>query len=220
MKKQEYKLSSDINAINIDVCDCDISIHSDNIEQPTILASGKFDIYDKNGTTEIKQKKNNTSNSIIINGNNINYNSNVIICNGVKLSNYCFSSSGNDSLELIIPKKVKNLEIFIDGMSSDISIDDIIFSRLRIKTMSGDIVCRDIDLLSGNFHSMSGDIFLELLESSDRFRTDLRSMSGDIDQIFVPGSENISINISNEKRNLEANTMSGDIKVLFKGKRR
>ena len=89
-------------------------------------------------------------------------------------------------------------------------------TRLIVKSMSGDITLSDINAFFTKLKTMSGDIDVEILESIINYRTMLKSMSGDTIQNSI---EVMQPTMLNKKYQFEAETMSGDINILFKGKR-
>lgn len=225
MAKSEIKLDKNIDSIDIDVTAADISIYSDNIKTPVIRTMGQIEVKERYGKVIIEEKDLNINNvSICQNGNGTiisNMNSWVIIINGTMFfgnkNNVISSNFGESSnVELIVPKRPQIETFKINTKSGNLSIEDLIFSSLIAKTMSGDITLNDIDMLFGNLTTMSGDIDVKILESIINYRTYLKSMSGKINQY---SQETISPKLLREKHELEASSMSGDIKVLFKGKR-
>ncbi len=63
---------------------------------------------------------------------------------------------------------------------------------------------------------MSGNIDAEILESIINYKTYLKSMSGKTIQNSI---ETTLPTLLSEKHELEASSMSGDVKILFKGKK-
>lgn len=101
-----------------------------------------------------------------------------------------------------------------DTTSGDINISDIKASKLSLDTTSGDIKLDIIDVLASRINSVSGDIRAEILESILNYNVSLSSVSGDTKQDSIERQTPI---ILSEKRNLDIDAVSGDIKVLFKG---
>ena len=92
----------------------------------------------------------------------------------------------------------------------------MILSKLMIKTLSGDMYLNDIDSLYSHLDSKSGDIDINIINSILNYEVLLKTLSGEAVQKSIETSSPI---ILDTKNSLEAKTLSGDIKVLFKGKK-
>lgn len=233
MTERDIKLDKNVNSISIKVASTDILTYPDNVESPIIKTEGKgeIDIKTRHNEAIITEKK--SSDSISIKNNRVsigkdnnfsfcNRRVNVIIVDGEVIVNRnvgnveTYISSESSNIELIVPKKSQIQNFKIETMSGDVTIEDLILQELIVKTMSGDITLNDIDLLFAKLKTMSGDVAVKILESIMNYRTYLNSMSGTVLQESIEKASSIMLS---EKHKLEATTMSGDIKVLFKGKK-
>lgn len=243
---KDIKLSKDISKINLDLLSSDVNVYADDIRQPMVRYQGDFDVSYNNKTAIIKE--NGDKNSTIIKNNIFNniviVNGNVTI-NGQKMVN---NVSGQKDVELILPRfsfsntkipvhnekynditvqinsksgdiGIKNLKLkklIIDTLSGDVNLENMILSELMIKTLSGDMYLNDIDSLYSHLDSKSGDIDINIINSILNYEILLKTLSGEAVQKSIETSSPI---ILDTKNSLEAKTLSGDIKVLFKGKK-
>lgn len=193
MAKNEIKLSENVNSITIDVVRADISIYPANVEVPIVRTTGEIDVKERYSEAIIKENQSKNTNGVtmfssgsfqisnrfgginIVDGKIISGNiENVTIVNPDEESN----------VELIVPKKPQIQTFSVDTMSGNLTIEELIFSRLVAKTMNGNITLNDIDILFGKLKTMSGDIEAKILESIMNYRTYLNSMSGDVNILF------------------------------------
>ncbi len=225
MAKNEIKLGENVNSITIDVATADISIYPDNIEVPIVRTTGEIDVSERYNEAVIKecQSRNNGVSISVGNGitmfssgrSSITINNCKIISGNVdNITSFSFGEASN--VELIVLKKSQIQTFRVDTSAGGLTIEDLVFSRLVVKTMSGDITLNDIDLLFGKLETMSGDIDAKILESIMNYRTYLKSISGKTIQNSI---ETISPTLLSEKHELEVSSMSGDVNILFKGRR-
>lgn len=219
MEKKEVQLNEGINNIKFDVKAADIMIYSDNVKEPLVRYTGEFDIRDKNNEAIITERRGNNSiniiqprgnNTIRING---NINGSIIISSGSD-SSVIINDSASE-VELIVPKKLESLSFSIDSKSGDLTIENLMLAKLIAKTISGNIELNDINMLFGKLETISGKINAKILESILNYKLFLKSLSGNTIQDSV---ESISPKMLSKKYQLEASSISGDIKILFKGK--
>jgi len=108
----------------------------------------------------------------------------------------------------------------IEVTSGDITIEDTNSGNLIAITTSGDITLTDVNFSDANLWSTSGDIFVEILNYDENYETQLHTVTGDKEKIVLEKKEeDTSINISNGSRFLGANSTTGDVRVMFKGKK-
>ena len=107
------------------------------------------------------------------------------------------------------------MQLIAETMSGDLMMDNLNSTNVRAKTMSGDIILKSFDAISSNIESMSGNIDVEISESMLNYKTSLKTISGDAKQSTV---ESDVPNILADKHKINVKTVSGDVKVLFKGK--
>lgn len=171
MLKNEIKLGKDINSIAIDVTTTNISIYSDNVKFPIVRTTGEINIKERYNEAIIEDNKSrntmNAYNVSINDGNGITIvssgnsrvqiggiSSDIIIINGKVFpkneNNFTtFKFDESSGVELIVPKKPQIQTFNIDTKSGNLTIKDLIFSKLVAKTMSGNITLNDIDVLFG-----------------------------------------------------------------------
>lgn len=216
MERKEYRLNENTNDFRIDAKVYDISVHSDNVDRPILLYTGDVDIendwhvmhdgmYAKISEQQKNNIKSNGFNNIIINGNSI------VVINGNVVSS---DNAGN--MELIIPKKnMRTVSLEAKSISSDVHVKDLMLQRMIIESVSGDITIDDITSLYLKLKTISGDIDAGIIESMLNYYVSLSSISGETTQRSV---ETKQPQIVYDKSTFDAETISGDIKVLFKGK--
>ena len=228
MALKEIKLSENVDSVTIDVAVADILISSDNVNIPMVRTLGEFDVNERYNEAIVKEKvPKNTVNmngiTMVSHGNSIQIGSlqgmtiiNGQVASGMKNSIINVGNAVSSSVELIVPKATKIETLSIETQAGDIRIEDLILSKLIIQTMSGAITLNDVDILFSKLKTMSGDIDAKILESIMNYRTYLKTMSGRTSQESI---ERFSPEMLREKRELNASTMSGDVQVIFKGKR-
>lgn len=234
---KEIKLQGNIiRSINFELVSADTKIYTDSVLAPIIRYTGEFDVKETNLGTVIREvSKNNGINitsfangskrnqTIIQNGSNISIinGSGVTIVNGQVISGNVngIINIGNgemNSVELIVPKSMEELELSINSKSGDLTIEDLIMAKLIAKTISGDITLKDIDSVFTKINTVSGDISAKILESMLNYKTYLKTVSGDRVQESI---ETVSPTMISQKHQFEAEAVSGDIEIIFKGKR-
>ena len=195
MENKEYKLREKIKNFQIKTSVCDINIYSDNIDQPLVLCKGNVDVKDHGSSVMI---------SDIIESNG------VTIVNGREVMD---DEIGN--IELIIPKKQKHCSIFANNISGDTSVSDLKLFRFVLETVGGDISIKNFDSIHSIIKTVGGDVDIEILESMLNYDVDGNTLCGDKIQRSIEKESPILLDCKNY---LSINTVSGDIKVLFKGK--
>lgn len=229
MERKEYKLNENTNDFRIDANVYDISVHSDNVESPILLYTGDVDVENEwhamhdgmYAKISERQKINiqsknfigniNGFNNVVINGNSVFVTNGSVIINGNVLSN---DNVGN--MELIIPKKnMSTVSLKVENISGDVKVKNLMLQRMIIESVSGDITLDDITSLYLKLKAISGDIDARIMESMLNYYVKLSSISGETTQRSV---ETKQPQIVYDKSTFEAETISGDIKVLFKGK--
>jgi len=234
MKKIEIKLKNNINDLNLNVLRADVLIHSGEVTEPTALISDSFSISENDNKTIIEENlvgKSKIRKFKVYEGKRIS--EKYIIKKG-----YDDSHIIDDLIEIIFPQNYSELNLNIDGTSSNITIENLVFNKLvidnmngditltdvnflegKIDTMDGDVVLKDVDFLDSKIETMSGDVHAEIRNYMDNFIKTFYTMSGDITFEDMDNSKNhvLDKNVNKEKSKLEIETMSGDIKVLFKG---
>ena len=230
MGKKEYRLNEGTNELFFDLKTTDVEVYPDStISSPVIEYTGDFEFNNKNGQAVIKEKNDNNivcgNNNVIINNsgtfiNGVVSSGSVVIINGKVISgNNCSIniSSNNEKrkVNLYYPKNKNDIKLDFNNMTGDIEINDLYLLRLVIESKSGDITLNDIDSIYTYIKTMSGDVKASIVESMLNYNLNLKTMSGDTTQETI---EKVSPIILESKNNFYASTMSGDIKVLFKGK--
>jgi DUF4097 and DUF4098 domain-containing protein YvlB len=161
-------------------------------------------------------------------------------CNGGSHSNNRGSHERNDAsidLDVSLPAAVNltansvsgdvrvtgiNGDVDANSVSGDVHLDRLRSTSIRANSVSGDIDVQ-ADQLSGrgdlSFHTVSGDVTLELPRSFDAdvtMSTVSGSMDSDYKMTMNNGSmsrRNINARIGNGGRRLEFNTVSGDVRL-------
>lgn len=239
MAKKEQKLNNYISGVNINTISSSIHVYSDKVKEPIVRYTGSFEIDEKTKNTRDKSsevsicekkdastRRNNASQTVVVNGNgvsiNIGSNISIINCNGLQIGNGKIITNGGEivksersSLELIVPKEISDLSFNIDSKSGSVTVEDLLLKKLYVKTLSGSITLRDLDALFARLETLSGNIDMTIIESILNYRALLKSLSGRTIQESV---EKTVPEMLETKRQLEANSLSGNVKLIFKGK--
>ena len=230
MSKKEIKLEEKTSNISFDVTAADIKVCAEDIKTPYVEYEGDIEVNNKHNSVLITEKnenkgiyKNNNS-TIIIGGNSCVINNGFIgggrvIINGVDYSNINNNNSASyepSKVTVYYPAKFNDMNLNINAVSSDVEITDLMLLRTFIKTVSGDITLEDINSIYTYIKTVSGDIKASLLESIINYNVSMDTVSGDTS---MKTEEKATPVLLDNKNIFESNTVSGDIKVLFKGKR-
>lgn len=201
-----------------------IIVSSDDIKVPIVKCSDDFDIEENAGVAQIIKSR--TSNqvpfhngSITIMGSSITIlgNNNCVVVNGKTYgggnsSVYCGKIT---DIQLIVPKKRQDLSIYINSQSGNIHANYLTLYQLAAYTISGNISVNNMDIVCSDLETKSGNIEATILESILNYQTSFHSYSG----ITIKDSiETESPKILSKKKELKANSKSGNIKLLFQGK--
>lgn len=224
MSKNDVILKDSIVDIKVDAKSSDIMLFSDEIEEPLIKCSGHFDIIEKDGkATIIENFENNidASTKIMLNdGSIIQSNSDISITykRGIAVvDSFTLSKEPitKNFIEIIMPKKSKKLNLMLETTTGNITIEKLMLSKLIIKTLSGNVNLTDIDVLLANIKTESGDVNMEILESALNYKLFLKSIGARVqDEI-----SDIYPSLLNEKHELILDSLTGNVNVLFKGKK-
>lgn len=223
--KKEYALDENKKNIKLRINAGTVTIYRDNIIVPTLYYSDKFEIKEKIDGIKVKQNAalNNSINigGIVINScssSSIVIGDNVTIVNGKVVSgdvvNFGSVDSDDDNIEFAVPQNIDDLSFDISIASGNLMVRDILVKRMEAEINSGTIIMRDVDMLYSKLEVMSGNIDLEICESILNYKASLSAMCGKTQQDHIDTANNVN---DIEKRKLNASTMCGDVKVLFKG---
>lgn len=237
-------LDIDVDSTNIDISTIDDE-NSVNLVNSELIYGDNVEIEQNGDHLYIKQKYDNTTvshfnriffNRIFNRGNNvikIQSNTNcVVINNGVRI--FSSNNESKDILKMVLVKdnnynimikcesgkiNIDNLvskELSIDTLSGDIVVDGIKASKLDIQIVSGDASLYNVDVCDTNLESVSGDFKIELLESNANYLTRLSTLSG----VCKQSALEVEDYETSDRRKLSVDTVSGDIKVLYKGRKK
>lgn len=223
--KKKYTLDENKKNIKFKINSGTVTIYRDNIIVPTLYYSDKFDIKENNGII-VKQRVS-SKNSINIGGVEINtpgnslivVRSNVTIVNDKiipgNVVNIESDDTGDVNIEFAVPEDANDLSFDILINSGALKVRNILINKMNAIISNGTIKMRDVDMLESKLKVMCGQIDLEIRESILNYKTSLSAMNGVTEQnsVEIPNDINIV-----KKRILKANTMNGNINVLFKGK--
>lgn len=237
-------INIDVDSTNVEIeaIDSDDSI---NLISSELIYSDNVRVEQRDNELHIKEQNDNflkhnrrNCNTIIQSGNGtikIQNNSNSIIINGINIfSSNSLNNSQNNGVKLVLTRKndyrimIKNKSgevkikdliattLNVKTMSGDIEVDNLKTNKLIIETMSGDIELDNIDAVTAKLKTISGDVRTYLLESILNYKIHLSTVSGYAEQESL---ETETAKILADKRELDVTTVSGDIKVLFKGRK-
>ena len=136
------------------------------------------------------------------------------------------------SLEIGIPKQFAG-KLSVEGVSSDITLQNHTYSDLALKTISGDIETDGALAITGgaDAHTVSGDVALSFSTMPNSIA--VKTVSGDV-HLAVPANAQYSLethSVSGDvtsdspatnsqpgsKGTIKANTVSGDIRITRSG---
>ena len=120
-------------------------------------------------------------------------------------------------LEIVLPLNSNNSSFEITSVSGDINIKNLILQNLIVKSTSGDITMEQIDSLISEIDTISGDVSANIIESIANYYRTFNTISGNV---LENTTERSMPKLINTKHKLKVNTISGDINVSFKGKRK
>lgn len=256
-------ISIDADSINVEIETIDSS-DSINLINSELIYSDNVRVEQRDNELRIKEQNDNFSkhsrrncNTIIQSGNGfirIQNNSNSIIINGINIfSSNSLNNSQNNGVKLVLTRK-NDYRIMIKNKSGEVEIKDLKATTLNVKTMSGDIALKNIDVASSKLETKSGDLKVDNLKTNrliietmsgdieldniDAIAAKLKTVSGDVRTYLLESILNYKIHLStvsgyteqqsletetakilSDKRELDVTTVSGDIKVLFKGRK-
>lgn len=239
-------ISIDADSINVEIETIDSS-DSINLINSELIYSDNVRVEQRDNELRIKEQNDNFSkhsrrncNTIIQSGNGFiriqNYsNRNSVIINGVNIySSNSLNNSQSNRVKLVLTRKsdyrimiknksgkveIKDLKanmLNVKTMSGDLDVDNLKTDSLIMETMSGDIELDNIDAIAAKLKTVSGDVRTYLLESILNYKIHLSTVSGYTEQQSL---ETETAKILSDKRELDVTTVSGDIKVLFKGRK-
>lgn len=127
-----------------------------------------------------------------------------------------------NTLYIDVPPNRSDLSLKITSLSSPVEIWNISMSNLFIQTVSGQTTLLNVDFLSGHIQSVDGNIFATIDNSSNNYQTYLFSVLGQTKKTtqtyYLPPKEEDEMANINIERTLNAKSVVGNIKVLFKRK--
>lgn len=222
--KKEYTLDNSRKNIKFKIQAGSLTIYRDNIFIPTLYYSDQFEIQENDGGIKVKQNKSKNSlnfnkgivinsicgSSIVIGNNVVMVDGKVISGNEVKIQN--FDISDND-IKFVVPNNVDDFSFDINIDSGNLDVSNLVANNMEANISSGVITMRNVDILDSDLSVMSGNIDLEISQSIINYETRLKAMCGNVSQNHIDTANNIS---EVKKRKLNAHTMSGNIRVLFK----
>ena len=222
------ELNSVIKNLSINTVSTDILIHKGDVKVLTLLLDDEFKVQQKHDTVKIEEKVESTNMNFsnkfgsFITICNITIHGNIFSTDGknvIIVENDCNTYNGN-SIALVVPNDFRRLDLSIDTKSGNTTIKDLYLNKLNVDTMSGNVQLHDVNVTLGHLDTMSGDVLAEIPNFMDTYQLHLDTMSGSKSVMeyadFKP-INNMSINIEHHSLNID--TMSGNIKFLFKMKR-
>lgn len=224
MSKNDVVLTDNIVGAKIDVKEADIIVASDNIKEPLIRCSGHFDIVEKERRAVITEKtvgNDGSKTRIMLNGGafvqsssdiSITYKNGIATVGGFALSKEPITKN---FIEVIVPKKTDGLDLCLQTLNGNVTVKDLMLSRLMIKTLSGNVNLTDIDALFTTIKTESGNIDMKILESVLNYQLFLKSIGTKVQN----ETNSVYPVILDKKHELELESQSGEVKVLFKGKK-
>lgn len=214
--KREYHLDDNKKNIKISLETGKVEIYRGNIYKTLLCCSDSYKLEEKEDGIKLTRKP--SSNNVFLNGLVINSCSNTSIFNGKVISgdvlNIGSDNFEDSNVEIIVPHDVDDLSFDVSIKSGSLIVRDVILKKIKAKLDSGNISMYDVDILKSKLNIMSGSINLEISQSILNYETNLNTMCGSIKKDHIDSVNNIPFV---EKRELDANVMSGNVKVLFKG---
>lgn len=245
--EKTVKIGQGIEKIKINAFCATVTVRSSDTDESFINYTGDCVIEENESVVSIKETENLVTNSnydYVTTGDIVNGNKTVINGNGVAIGGNCNNCIINESrvatnnldmnvnspyndnmnnlgeantIELVIPKNMPDLNLEIDSKNGPVSLKNLIFSKLIVQTVNGSINLEDIDAVFISAKLVNGSLKAEILESILNYRTILNSMNGKASEPDT--TESVLPELLTEKHQLRADTINGDIHVLFKGKK-
>lgn len=224
--KKEYSFNKKIIKVNIDYGT--INIYRDNICLPFIRYSESYEVEEGKNKVKVFENKNvstyshdnitiNSSNCVVISSGSLTIvNGQVYNSNAEEFSNK--TTDDNKEIEIILPKASQDYEFDVSISSGNLSLDDVILNRLDASISSGNIDMNDVDIMQTRLKIMSGSTHIKIAEASDNYDAEIKVFSGIVNNRSVSSVYNDSNNKS-VKRLLKVSLMSGNLDLLFKGKK-
>lgn len=225
--KKEY--SFDKKIIKVKITSGTVNIYRENISLPVLRYSDFFGVEEKKD--KIKVTENYNLNTCSQRGITINSSSrSVVISSGTLtiVNGKIYSSPDvtvlnnkvdtDDELEVALPLESKDYEFDISMSSGNIYLNDVVLKGMDASVDSGKVTMDDVDIMNTHLKLMSGGIDLKIAESSDNYDTQIKVLSGLVNKSSVAGVCSESNNRP-VKRLLKVSLMSGNVDLLFKGKK-
>jgi len=239
MEHTKINLAKETSEIKIKTYVYNINVYTDNIPNPIVFVKGdvilennryfgdegKYAKIEENNKTAIKTKsifkKGFFSSIFSVSRNVVVSKDGKVTVNGYLVSDDCLGEIG--SIDLVIPKGkdiVKLIEI--ETMSGSISAKDLNIGdntspySFTAKTISGNITLDRFQAQSTNLEAVSGNISAEIYESFSNYETELSTLTGKVEREIKETKYPQSV--FDDRYFLKAESISGNIKVLFKGK--
>lgn len=226
--KKEYELKPNEKKIKFKINTGNITIYRDNILVPKLYYGEHIEVEEKEKGIKVSQKPINDTTiniggMVIKSASNISIvsGSNIMIVDGKIVSGNVTTVSNDgyvedEDVEFAIPRDVDDLYFDISINSGSLIVKNAFIESIEANLMSGDILMSDVDMMYAKLKTMSGDIKLDIANSILNYNADLNTMCGRVKQEHIDSFDNNNINIA-KRRELKANTMCGDVKVLYKG---
>lgn len=231
--EKSFLIDSSVDSINIDFNNIDVEIETidnseDNINlvDSELIYGGKVEVIHKGKQLRIKETYGG-NNFIKIQGNSncviVNNNVRVFPSTNDKITILKMTLVKDNKYKIMIKNKngditvnnLKTTELSINTINGDVVIDGISADKLDIETVNGDVTLYNVDVNSTKLNSVGGDCYIEVLESIMNYLTQVSTINGDCEQIK---SESTEPEIANERK-LSVDSVTGDIKILYKGRK-
>lgn len=238
MTSKSINLAKETREIGIKTSAYNINVYTANIECPMVIVNGdaviqndwcfghenKYAIIEEKNKTEKIFKKGFFEKIFSVRKIVAVSSDGKVTINGCTVSDEKTTGEGEvGSIDLVIPSgknMVKRIEI--ENMSGSIKAIDLNIgkntspSSFVVKTVFGDITLERFQAMHTDLKTVEGNINAEIYESFENYEMDLKSLTGKVDKLIK--ETRAPQRVFDDRYSLEAETITGDIKVLFKGK--
>ena len=122
----------------------------------------------------------------------------------------------DSQINIILPKDSRDTKIKFISESANLTINDLLYQSIFVQTKSGEIIMHDIDGEKAKVLSNQGDIRMQIDESALNYNLKLNNKLGNIYKESLEKKEPEIL--KDIHSTIEAESISGDINVLFLGR--
>lgn len=119
-------------------------------------------------------------------------------------------------MDIYVPEEYSK-NITVKGMSSDVSINNLNITSLKVKTLSGDIYLKNIEIEDNlDLNTVSGEIEMNTIRANIIFETSAGDVEGENIEGNIKGetiSGDVEIEIISDKFEVDIETVTGEVEI-------